>query len=273
MSGFVGCLPFDNRLGEVTLDQLEEAIRLPPIEPDDGGDVLLLLGAEVEDGTRDLAVDIARIEHQDAIGPLGVSFLRAVEKPELAGHGAGVEEVAADIDHHVHGAGLDQLLPHLGLVPPGAGGLRRHDDAGPAGLVQVAVEIGEPQVVGIGDLLRLVHSGQAERQAFVALDLLGVHFVHVERRIGHDEVALAGQFVRVLVVGDGFVSGPNGALQAMNGEVDLGQLRGGLVLLVAVERDPLHRVLAFVLDEVARLHKHAARAAGGVEDDSRGRAR
>ena len=89
-------------------------------------------------------------------------------------------------------------------------------------LVEVAVEIGEPQVVGVRDLLRLVDAGQAEGQALVALDLPGVHFVHVERRIGHDEVALAGQLVRVLVVGDGFVPGPDGALQTMNGEVDLG---------------------------------------------------
>ena len=37
---------------------------------------------------------------------------------------------------------------------------------------------------------------------------------------------------------------------------------------MAVERDPLHGVLALVLDEVARLHEHAARAAGGVEHDA-----
>ena len=54
----------------------------------------------------------------------------------------------------------------------------------------------------------------------------------------------------------------------MNGQVDLGQLGGGLVLLVAVEGGPLHRVFALVLDKVARLHKHAARSAGGVEYDA-----
>ena len=54
----------------------------------------------------------------------------------------------------------------------------------------------------------------------------------------------------------------------MNGEVDLGQLRGRLILLMAVERDPLHRVRALIFNEVARLHEHAARAAGGVENDT-----
>ena len=181
---------------------------------------------------------------------------------------AGVEEVAADVDHHVHGAALDQLLPHFGLVATGARRLRGHDDAGAAVLVQVAVEIGKPEVVGVRDLLRLVDAGQAEGQALVALDLLGVHFVHVEGRIGHHEIALSDQLVRVLVVGDGLVAGADPALQPVHGEVDLGQLRGGFVLLVAVERDPLHRVLAGVLDEVARLHEHAARAARGVENDA-----
>ena len=56
-------------------------------------------------------------------------------------------------------------------------------------------------------------------------------------------------------------------LQAVNGEVDLRELGGRLVLLVAIERDALHRVLAGILDEVARLHEHAARTAGRIEDD------
>ena len=37
-------------LGEVALHKLKKPVRLPAIEPDDGGDVLLLLRAEVEDG-------------------------------------------------------------------------------------------------------------------------------------------------------------------------------------------------------------------------------
>ena len=121
--------------------------------------------------------------------------------------------------------------------------------------------------------MRLVDARQAERQALVALHLLGVHLVHVEGRIGHHEVALADQFVRVLVVGDRFVAGPDRALQAVHREIDLRELGGRLVLLVAVEGDALHRVLARILDEVARLHEHAARAAGRIEDRRRGPAR
>src|SRR6266404_9508773 len=44
----------------------------------------------------------------------------------------------------------------------------------------------------------------------------------------------------------------------MNGEIDLREFRRRLVLLVAVEGDPFHRVLARILDEMARLHEHTA---------------
>jgi hypothetical protein len=37
---------------------------------------------------------------------------------------------------------------------------------------------------------------------------------------------------------------------------------------VTVERDPLHRVLTGVLDEVTGLHKHPTGAAGGVKNDA-----
>ena len=112
------------------------------------------------------------------------------------------------------------------------------------------------------DLLVLVHARQAEGQARVALDALGIHQVHVERRIGHHEVALADQRVLVLVVGDGL---GDLSLQPVDGEVHLGDADGVAVLLLAVEDDLLRRVAALVLDEVAGLHEHAARAAGRVE--------
>ena len=111
----------------------------------------------------------------------------------------------------------------------------------------------------------LVHARQAEGQARVALDALGVDQVHVEGRIGHHEVALADQGVLVLVVGDGL---GDLAFQPVDGEVHLGDADGVAVLLLAVEDDLLRRVPALVLDEVAGLDEHAARAAGRVEDNA-----
>ena len=94
--------------------------------------------------------------------------LGAVEKPQLAGNGAGVKEVGTDGDHHIHIAGLDELLADLGLAAAGAGSLGRHDEPGPSVLIQVAVEITDPDVVAVGDLALLVHAGQAKGQARIA---------------------------------------------------------------------------------------------------------
>lgn len=134
-------------------------------------------------GARHLAVYVARVEHQDLVAALLVPLLGAVEEPQLARHGSRVEEVAADVDHHVDGPGLDDLLSDGGLVAARARRLGRHDDARTAVLVQVAVEVREPQVVGVRDLLPFVDAWQAEGQALVALDLLGIHLVNVERRV------------------------------------------------------------------------------------------
>src|SRR5690606_5935704 len=48
-----------------------------------------------------------------------------------------------------------------------------------------------------------------------------------EGRIRHHEVALSDQLVRVLAVGDRLVASADRALEAMHGEVDLSELRGG----------------------------------------------
>jgi len=138
---------------------------------------------------------------------------------------------------------------------PGAGRLGGHDEPGPALFVQVAPEVGDPQVVAVGDLLLLVHPGQAEGQAAVVLHRLGVDHVHVEGRIGHDEIALAVEAVDILVEGVGLA---DVAFQAMDGEVHLSEADGGGGLLLAVEGHPVAGILAQVLDEVAGLHEHSA---------------
>src|ERR1035438_3228625 len=64
----------------------------------------------------------------------------------------------------------------------GARGLGRHDESSPALRPQVAVEVGDPEVVAVRDLLGFVHAGQAEREAANVFYLLGVHHVDVEGR-------------------------------------------------------------------------------------------
>jgi hypothetical protein len=150
---------------------------------------LQLLGGEVVDLARDFAVDGAGIEHEHGVAA-GLRFA-FVEVPEFAGDGASVEKVGADGNHHVHIAGLDEFAADLGLAVAGAAGLRGHDEAGAAGGIEVAPEVGNPEVVSVGDLLVLVDAGEAEGEARVLLDLGGIDLVDVEGRVGHDEVAPA----------------------------------------------------------------------------------
>src|SRR6266849_5217010 len=52
----------------------------------------------------------------------------------------------------------------------------------------------------------------------------------------------------------------------MDREVDLRELRSRFVLLVTIKGHALHRVLAGILDKVARLNEHSARTARWIED-------
>jgi|HubBroStandDraft_6_1064221.scaffolds.fasta_scaffold1524392_2 hypothetical protein len=106
-----------------------------------------MLGREIVNLARYLSVNIARVEHQDLVAAL--SGLGAVEEPQLARDSACIEEIGPYGDHHVHVAGLDDLLAHLLLTVPGARCLRGHDKAGAAGLAQAAPEIGNPKVVAV----------------------------------------------------------------------------------------------------------------------------
>ena len=161
---------------------------------------------------------------------------------------------------------------------PGAGRLRGHDEPGPALWIQVAVEVGNPQVVAVGNgflafsgipfpvLARaLGGSRQPERQSAVGLHLLGIDQVYVERRIGHHEIAATEQVVLVLIEG---VSLANVTLQPMHSQIHPGQANRGGGLLLPVEGDLVAGVLSLALDKMAGLHEHAAGTASGIEDDA-----
>ena len=147
---------------EVVPNQRKKTYLLTAIKPDNGGDVLHLLGREVVDLACDLAVGIAHIEHQHLIAAL--RGLNAVEEPKFAGDGACVEEVGADRDHYVHVAGFYYFFPHVLLSMPSAGSLRGHDESCSTSFAQVAPEVGDPQVVSVADLFLLVDAGQSEGQ-------------------------------------------------------------------------------------------------------------
>ena len=128
-------------------------------------------------------------------------------------------------------------------------------------LVQVTVEVADPDVVAVADLVLFVDAGQAEGQARVGLDLAGVDLIDIEGRIGHHIVGLAEQFMRILIVGNGL---PDVALEAVDGQVHPGQANGGGIFLQASESELLGGAPAVFLDGAGALHEHAAGATGRV---------
>ncbi|MCY1300126.1 hypothetical protein D9M70_496850 [compost metagenome] len=110
-----------NRFAKVLCNQIEEALLLAPIQPDDGCKVGQLLWGEVVDLARDFAIGVACIKHQYMLFVLG--RLGFIEEPQLARYGTGVKEIRANGDHGVDMASFYQFLPHTGLVAAGAGSL------------------------------------------------------------------------------------------------------------------------------------------------------
>ena len=103
--------------------------------------------------------------------------------------------------------------------------------------------------------------GQPVLPAHVVLELFRAPVGEVKGRVRHDEIRPQGG---VLVVQEGIRRIlAQIRLNAADGKVHLGQLPGGGVGILAIDRDILN-IAAVVLDKLGRLDKHTARAAAGV---------
>ena len=162
-------------------------------------------------------------------------------------------------------AGLHQFPADITILAGAVGGGGRHNESGAAVLVQITVEIGDPEIVGVADFLVFIHARHAERQPPGALARFGFHLVHVERRVGHHIIAAADKSVRVVIKGVGLVAGADHAGQSMHRHVHLAELRIILHLFLSIERHGAVGVHARLIDKIAGLDEHAAAAAGRVK--------
>ena len=64
-------------------------------------------------------------------------------------HPKEVRQLKAASDHDIHIAGLDEFLAYLGFVASGTGGLGRHNESRPTLLVEVTVEVADPNIVAV----------------------------------------------------------------------------------------------------------------------------
>ena len=237
---------------------------LTPIQMHDGLQVAQLPLRPFVQGAVDHGVVVAGIDEQNLVADVGV--LVAVEEPQRAWQGKGIKEVVAHAHHHIHIARADEFFADIAVFVRAVGGRASHHEARATMVVQVGIEIANPKVVGIAHFLGLgVHARQSERQTSRRRSRLGLHLVHIEGRIGHHIVALASEVMRIVVERVGLVARDNLAVQPVYRHVHQTELGVVFHLLLAEKGHLRVGVHAVLVHEVARLHKHAATTASGVE--------
>ena len=167
--------------------------------------------------------------------------------------------------------GLNQFLTDVPILAGTVCCGRCHNEARSTVFIQIGVEIGDPQIVGVAEFLFGVDRGQAERQTPRTLGGLGIDLVHIEWRIGHDIVAAAVQIVGVVIEGICFVAGLNDTVEPVNSHIHQAELGIVLHFFLSIKG---HGGIGFHpggIDKVAGLDKHPAAAAGGVQQNAAGR--
>jgi hypothetical protein len=184
--------------------------------------------------------------------------LVAGKEPQAGGDLGGVEQLAGQGDHAVHGVGLDHGLADIAFAAlVGAHRAVGQHHAGGAEGGEVPEDVLQPGVVGIA------HRRHAELPARVFAQAAAAPVGDVERRVGEDVVET--QVAQFVLVEATFVVPANVGVDAAHGEVHLGQAPGGVVALLTVDGDVADAPAVFQ-HELFRLHKHAAGAAAGVVD-------
>ena len=253
----------------VSLHQLLIFLRLAPVQPDNGVQILELPLAPLVQCAVHHSIVIPGVEEQHLV--LQLFGLSLIKEPQGTGQALGVEEVIAHADHHIHMTGLHQLLTNVAVLAGAVRGGGSHDKARPAVFVQVGVEIGDPEIVGVAEFLFCVDGRQTKGQTACALSRFGVDLVHIEGRIGHHIVAAAVQIVGIVVEGVGFVAGLDDAIESVNGHIHQAELGVIVHFLLTVEGHSRVGLHTGFIHKITGLDEHAAAAAGRVQQDTAGR--
>ncbi len=228
-------------------------------------------------GAVDHLAQFAGIDEEDLASAVAEAAVFAVarQEPQAGRDLGGVEELARKSHHAVDQVGFDEVLADLSLARllGGHGAVRKHEPGHSLG-GQVVDHVLHPGEVGVAGRRHPV------LPALVVAQAVAAPVGDVERRVGEDEIGLE---VGVAVIVEG-VAVCDLTLDAADGQVHAGQAPGGVVGLLAedrdVGRDPgAYRLAAggaasasvaiasgMCADELDRLHEHARAAAAGVVD-------
>ena len=103
-------------------------------------------------------------------------------------------------------SGANQRLPDILILSLTVRCGGRHNETCAAMLVQIRIEIGNPEIVGVADLFVFVYTRQTKRKPPGVFAGFGLDLIHVERRIRHDVVTAAVQVMCVMIEGICLVS-------------------------------------------------------------------
>lgn len=213
---------------------------------------------------------LAGVDEQEFAAPVALLFVQreavlfvAGQKPD-AGRNLGIgEQLAGQRDHAFHVVVFDQPLADfalkVGVAAHRAVGQQQRHAAGRGQVVEHVLQSGE---VGVALRRRTGDPARIGGQLFIP------PFLHVEGRVGHDEI---GAQVRVQVVEQGVGRGTAKIeVDAANGHVHRGQPPGGGVALLPIDADlptlAVARLAAVLFDELLALHEEAAGTHGRVVD-------
>ena len=130
------------------------------------------------------------------------------------------------------------------------------------------MEIRDPQIVCVADLLILIHSGQTKRQTTCILRRFGFDLVHVERRVCHNVIARALKIVSIVIEAVCFVARHDFGIESVNCHIHNTELCIIVELFLTVEGHCRVCARTVLLDKIGRGNEHTARTASGIKNSA-----
>ena len=195
-----------------------------------------------------------------------VSILIAIKEPQRARQRERIEEVVAYTHHHIHITCANKLFTNITILIGTISSRAGHHKACTSMVIQISIEIADPKIVGITNLLGLsIYAWQAKGQTSRSRDRLSFHLIHIKWWISHHIVALTSEVVGIMIERVGFVARNYLTVQSMHSHIHQAELGVIFNLLLSEERHAGVGIEARLVNEIARLHKHTATTTGRIE--------
>ena len=127
------------------------------------------------------------------------------------------------------------------------------------------MEIRDPQIVRVADLLILINTGQTKRETSCILRRFGFYLVHVKRRICHNVITRALKIVCIVIEAVCLIARNDLGIESVNCHIHNAELCVVVELFLTVEGHRCVCARAELLNKVSRRNEHTPRAASRVE--------